>query len=146
MYERYVFMPAHLHPQELKNAIAIVRPFLSERQPNLHHRVEQARLNRAMGRIDWHPQTIAEHALRKDRHSNLLCDILTSQWGQIALWVLAAEFPMPGMKVLRDVLPLAATALCTERRQNTATALGWGAIGLGALMVLAALAKPQPAT
>jgi hypothetical protein len=149
MYETYVFRPQD-RPPELKHAIRVVRPFLQHRQPNLHAAVQQAAITRACGRLAQHPQTIASQALRHDLDSPRLCSVLASPWAEAALTVLAFEFPMPGMRLLVELLPPAARALCAERQRNDTVALGFGAlVGLGILILRAlsnnAEAKQQPA-
>jgi hypothetical protein len=142
MYEQYAFQPQS-RPRELEHAIEIVRPFLRERQPNLHAAVQQAALTRACGRVAVHPQMITTETLRHDEDATRLCAVLTSPWAEVALAVLAFEFPMPGMRLLIELLPPAARALCAERQRNDATALGLGALGLGLLILRALSNRPK---
>jgi hypothetical protein len=135
MYEAYLFRPQD-RPPELNHGIGVVQPFLQDRQPYLHAVVREAHLALAWGRVAEHPHAIVRQALRDDVDSRRLCSVLTGPWADAVLFVIAFEFPMPGMRLLLDFLPPAARAICAERQRNDTVAVGMGALMAGGLLLL----------
>jgi hypothetical protein len=109
-------------PTEVQLAKSTLRAFLQS-QPLLHARAQEARIAAAAGwaEADYSPAVVAE-ALGGHPESNELCQLITSPVGQLALQALTFEFP--GWKLVFDLLPLSAQALCAERQQGNRQAAG----------------------
>jgi|GEM_PF-4217913 len=103
-------------PAEFQLAKSALRVFLRG-DPLLHARAQQARIASASRWVEaQEPQAVVAQALRNQPNSDQLCQLLNSPVGQLALQALAFEFP--GWKLVFDLLPAAAEAVCAERRQG----------------------------
>ncbi len=136
----YALRPYDATP-ELDRATAIVRQFLY-RYPDLHARVRYEEFARFAGR-DPNPQGIVQQALRADVSSSNVCTVIASPIGQVAVLALRLEFP--GWGLVFDLLPVAAQAICAERRQeSTMVAVSGIALFAGVCLVLYALSGKPP--
>ncbi len=118
---------------ELNEALTLIRPFI-QRNPGLPSAVAAERFAGMLGR-DPDPAGLVAQVLRDEPHSADFCQLLASPIGQTAMAAFAFEFPQ--WRLVFQVLPTAANAICQDRRQqpNGATA-GLGALALGLCLVL----------
>ena len=127
-------------PAEFELVKSTLRVFLRS-QPLLHARTQEARIAGVAG---WaaadYSQAVVTQALTSQPNSNELCQLLSSDIGQLALQALSFEFP--GWKLIFDLLPVAAQAVCQQRRQGAAqTTAGASLMMAGVGLILYALSR-----
>jgi hypothetical protein len=127
-------------PAEFQLAKSTLRVFLRS-QPLLHARTQEARIAGVAG---WaaadYSQAVVTQALVSQPNSNELCQLLTSDIGQLTLQALSFEFP--GWKLVFDLLPIAAQGLCEQRRQGAAqTSAGASLMLAGVGLIVYALLR-----
>lgn len=137
----YAFRPYQWTP-ELAAAVARVRPFV-QRNPYLPAVVQAEQLARFVGR-DPDPVRRVSEALRLADDANEVCQLLASPLDQLALKMLALEFPTWG--IVFDILPVAAQAICSEQTesQSLPKVIGIGALVAGAILIFSAFQQRQP--
>jgi hypothetical protein len=143
MYWPYAFQP-YAAPPDLTRALPPIRLFLNGDQPHLHAAVYHANRTLAFGGMAPDPAEMVKDALQQaPNHGVDLCSLLASPLGQIGLDTLGIlEFPGMGYRLLFQLLPPAAQAVCAERKRNDA-ALGLGVLGFGLLILRALSSNPK---
>src|SRR5438094_10303555 len=119
-------------PQEVQKAKTAIRVFQA-RNPMLHPAVGW--LARATD-----PRAVVVDALRQQPNASQLCALITSPVGRLALQALKIE--APEWRLVFDLLPVAAQAICPKGREGAAQqAVGAGLMVAGVGLLAYALKR-----
>ena len=117
---------------QLNRALTLVRPFL-HRNPWLPSSVAAEQFAGMLGR-EPNPAALVAQVLRGEPNTADLCQLLASPLGQAALTALGFEFPQ--WRFVFQALPIAANAICEERRQQSNAVVGIGTLALVLALIL----------